>query len=190
MGRPGYGPLLDLAPPWVWGAALLAPASWRLHVRRGCRRFGYTAIAVWCFTFATGFILVLIGSESGATTAPVVYLTMAWVAATLAWMRWECHPRNAGSGVNDGIWLALIGAVGSAGFGGVVTAWLQRAKLKAETGATIDARWKAYADQLERRLAEVEEELSKASAHIEAQDHRMDGHVEADLDRAVKAKKS
>ena len=65
---------------------------------------------------------------------------------------------------------------------------LQRAKLKAETGATIDARWKAYADQLERRLAEVEEELSKAFAHIEAQDNRMDA-LEADLDRAVKAKK-
>ena len=97
-------------------------------------------------------------------------------------------PRNAGSGVNDGIWLALIGALGSTGFGGVVTAWLQRAKLKAETGATIDARWKAYADQLERRLVEVEEELSRASAHIEAQDDRMDT-LEADLDRAVKAKK-
>ena len=90
--------------------------------------------------------------------------------------------------MNDGIWLALIGAVGSAGFGGIVTAWLQRAKLKAETGATIDARWKAYADQLERRLAEVEEELSKASARIETQDNRMDA-LEADLDRAVKAKK-
>lgn len=90
--------------------------------------------------------------------------------------------------MNDGIWLALIGAVGSAGFGGVVTAWLQRAKLKAETGATIDARWKQYADQLERRLAEVEEELSKASARIEAHHDRMDV-LEADLDRAVKAKK-
>lgn len=90
--------------------------------------------------------------------------------------------------MNDGIWLALIGALGSAGFGGVVTAWLQRAKLKAETGATIDARWKAYADQLERRLEGVEAKLSKASARIEAQDDRMDV-LEADLDRAVKAKK-
>lgn len=97
-------------------------------------------------------------------------------------------PRNAGSGVNDGIWLALIGAVGSSGFGGVVAAWLQRAKLKAETGATIDARWKAYADQLERRLEDVEAKLSKASAQIEAQHDRMDV-LEADLDRAVKAKK-
>lgn len=84
--------------------------------------------------------------------------------------------------------MALFGAVGSAGFGGVVVAWLQRAKLKAETGATIDARWKAYADQLERRLEDVEAKLSKASAHIEAQDDRMDV-LEADLDRAVKAKK-
>lgn len=90
--------------------------------------------------------------------------------------------------MNDGIWLALIGAVGSAGFGGVVTAWFQRAKLKAETGATIDARWKAYADQLERRLEDVEAKLSKASARIEAQDDRMDV-LESDLDRAVKAKK-
>lgn len=90
--------------------------------------------------------------------------------------------------MNDGIWLALIGALGSAGFGGVVTAWLQRAKLKAETGATIDARWKAYADQLERRLEGVEAKLSKASARIEAQDDRMDV-LESDLDRAVKAKK-
>lgn len=90
--------------------------------------------------------------------------------------------------MNDGVWLALFGAVGSAGFGGVVVAWLQRAKLKAETGATIDARWKAYADQLERRLEDVEAKLSKASAHIEAQDDRMDV-LEADLDRAVKAKK-
>lgn len=90
--------------------------------------------------------------------------------------------------MNDGIWLALIGALGSAGFGGVITALLQRAKLKAETGATIDARWKAYADQLERRLEGVEAKLSKASARIEAQDDRMDV-LEADLDRAVKAKK-
>lgn len=89
--------------------------------------------------------------------------------------------------MNDGIWLALIGALGSAGFGGVVTAWLERAKLKAETGATIDARWKAYADQLERRLEDVEAKLSKASARIEAQGDRMDV-LEADLDRAVKAK--
>ena len=57
---------------------------------------GYTAIAVWCFTFATGFTLVLIGSESGATTAPVVYLTMAWVAATLAWMRWGSATEERG----------------------------------------------------------------------------------------------
>lgn len=90
--------------------------------------------------------------------------------------------------MNDGIWLALIGTLGSAGFGGVVTAWLQRAKLKAETGATIDARWKAYADQLERRLEGVDAKLSKASAHIEAHHDRMDV-LEADLDRAVKAKK-
>lgn len=89
--------------------------------------------------------------------------------------------------MNDGIWLALIGTLGSAGFGGVVTAWLERAKLKAETGATIDARWKAYADQLERRLEDVEAKLSKASARIEAQGDRMDV-LEADLDRAVKAK--
>lgn len=90
--------------------------------------------------------------------------------------------------MNDGIWLALIGTLGSAGFGGVVTAWLQRAKLKAETGATIDARWKAYADQLERRLEGVDAKLSKASARIEAHHDRMDV-LEADLDRAVKAKK-
>jgi hypothetical protein len=98
-------------------------------------------------------------------------------------------PRNAGSGVNDGIWLALIGALGSAGFGGVVVRLgCSGRKLKAETGATIDARWKAYADQLERRLEGVEAKLSKASARIEAQDDRMDV-LEADLDRAVKAKK-
>ncbi len=91
MGRPGYGPLLDLAPPWVWGAALLGAGVLAAARTPWVSAVGYTAIAVWCFTFATGFILVLIGSESGATTAPVVYLTMAWVAATLAWMRWECH---------------------------------------------------------------------------------------------------
>ncbi len=91
MGRPGYGPLLDLAPPWIWGAALLGAGVASAARTPWVSACGYAAIAVWCFTFATGFILVLIGSESGATTAPVVYLTMAWVAATLAWMRWECH---------------------------------------------------------------------------------------------------
>lgn len=91
MGRPGYGPLLDLAAPWVWGAALLSAGVLSAARTPLVSAVGYGAIAVWCFTFATGFIIVLIGSEAGATTAPVVYLTMAWVAATLAWMRWECR---------------------------------------------------------------------------------------------------
>ena len=91
MTRPGYGPLLDLAPPWVWGALLLSAGITSAARAPLVSAVGYAAIAVWCFTFATGFILVLVGSETGATTAPIVYLTMAWVAATLAWMRWECH---------------------------------------------------------------------------------------------------
>ena len=76
MTRPGYGPLLDLAAPWVWGAALLGAGILAAARTPWVSALGYTAIAVWCFTFATGFILVLVGSESGATTAPVVYLTM------------------------------------------------------------------------------------------------------------------
>lgn len=91
MIRPGYGPLLDLAPPWVWGALLLSAGIASAARAPLVSAVGYAAIAVWCFTFATGFILVLVGSETGATTAPIVYLTMAWVAATLAWVRWECH---------------------------------------------------------------------------------------------------
>ena len=88
--RPGYGPLLDLAPPWVWGAVLLGGGI--LSAARGplASAVGYGLIAVWCFTFAAGFVLVLVGSESGAATAPVVYLTMSWIAATIGWTRWEC----------------------------------------------------------------------------------------------------
>ena len=66
MARPGYGPLLDLAPPWVWGAVLLGGGF--LSAARGplASALGYTAIAVWCFTFATGFIIVLIGTFNAA----------------------------------------------------------------------------------------------------------------------------
>ena len=74
----------------VWGAALLGAGILAAARTPWVSALGYTAIAVWCFTFATGFILVLIGSGRGHNRAGRV-LTMAWVAATLAWMRWECH---------------------------------------------------------------------------------------------------
>ena len=96
-------------------------------------------------------------------------------------------PRNAGSGVNDGIWLARSGPWGLPGSVASLRLVCSAPEVESGDGATIDARWKAVRRPTERRLAEVEEELSKASAHIEAQDHRMD--VEADLDRLVKAKK-
>lgn len=65
MIRPGYGPLLDLAPPWVWGALLLSAGIASAARAPLVSAVGYAAIAVWCFTFATGFILVLVGSETG-----------------------------------------------------------------------------------------------------------------------------